>query len=176
MGRAVLHSPRTAVEVFKLLPEGVYCQVINNVIYVSPPRTFLHQQTVMEIAFQIRAFVYKKSLGECVGSPVDTFLDKNNAFQPDIIFLSKKNLSLVKNDGKIHGAPDIIIEVLLKKDENHDKIRKRKVYESCGVLEYFIVDPQTKAVTNCYLKNKKFTEEKFNSKIVSKLLKKTFYF
>ena len=113
MSKTVLHLPRTGVEVFKLLPEGVYCQVINNVIYISPSRTFQHQVTVMEIAFQIRAFVHKKSLGECIGSPVDTFLDKNNAFQPDIFFYLQR-IFISKKKGNIPGAQNLVIEVWLK--------------------------------------------------------------
>jgi Uma2 family endonuclease len=92
MSRTMANLPRTAVEVFKLLPEGVYCQVIENVIYMSPAPTFNHQDTVAEITTHIRNYLKKKNLGKCVASPVDVFLDKNNAFQPDIIFLNTENL------------------------------------------------------------------------------------
>jgi Uma2 family endonuclease len=177
MGKSLLHRPVTAVNVFKMLPEGINCQVINNVIYMSPSPTFQHQDTIFEISTQIRNAVSKQSLGKCIGSPIDVFLDGNNVFQPDIIFLTTPNLSLVKKDGKIHGAPDIVIEVLSPGNENDDRVKKRKVYEACGVKEYFIVNPQSKEVTACYLKNNKFDEaKKIKSRIVSKLLKKTFKF
>jgi Uma2 family endonuclease len=177
MNQSPVHKLRTAVDVFKLLPEGVHCQVINNIIYMSPSPTFQHQDTVFEIGLQIRALVNKQSLGKCIGSPIDVYLNKNNVFQPDIIYLATKNLSLVKKDGKIHGAPDIVIEVLSPGNENDDRVKKRKVYESCGVKEYFIVDPRTKEVIGCYLQKKKFVEDKkIKALIVSKLLKKTFRF
>jgi Uma2 family endonuclease len=147
--------PKTAVEIFKMLPEGVYCQVIDNAIYMSPSRTFNHQDVILEIGVQMRLFTTKNSLGTCIVSPIDVYLNKNNAFQPDIVYLSKQNLSLVKKDGKIHGAPDIVIEVLSPGNENDDKVKKRKVYESCGVKEYFIVDPKSIEVISCYGKNKK---------------------
>lgn len=169
--------PRTAVEVFKLLPEGVHCQVIDNTIYMSPSPVFEHQDIVFEIATQIRTFAFNHSLGKCIGSPIDVYLNGDNAFQPDIVYLSKKNLYLIKKDGKIHGAPDIVIEVLSPGNEIDDKVKKRKVYELCGVKEYFIVDPKSKEVISCYGKNKKFTEgKKVKSQILSKLLKTTFPF
>jgi len=57
MGKTASHNPRTAIEVFNMLPEGVYCQVINNAIYMSPAPSFEHQDVVMEIGSQIRFFI-----------------------------------------------------------------------------------------------------------------------
>ncbi len=102
MGKAIIHSLRTAVEVFKLLPEGVHCQVINNAIYMSPAPNFEHQEVVSEIQNGIFNHVKKNKLGKCVQSPIDVFLDDENVFQPDIIFISSDNLSIIKDDGKVH--------------------------------------------------------------------------
>lgn len=169
--------PRTAVEVFKLLPEGVYCQVIENVIYMSPAPSFQHQEIILTIGSLMHIYIKEKKLGKCVASPVDVFLDKNNAFQPDIIFLSTDNLSLIGKDGKVHGAPDLVIEVLSPGNANTDKVKKKNVYEASGVKEYFIVDPSTKEVTSFYLAEKKFMKTpSVKGKIVSRLLKKTFKF
>jgi len=144
---------------------------------MSPSPTFDHQDIVLEIAAQMRVFNRKKKLGKCVVSPIDVFLDDNNAFQPDIIFLSNDNLSLVGQDGKVHGAPDIVVEVLSPGNANDDKVKKRKVYESCGVKEYFIVQPSSKEVISYYLVKDKFEPiDKIKGKIVSKFLKKVFRF
>ncbi len=35
--------PRTAIEVFEMLPEGTLAEVINNIIYMSPAPSFPHQ-------------------------------------------------------------------------------------------------------------------------------------
>ncbi|MEJ0103230.1 MAG: Uma2 family endonuclease [Bacteroidota bacterium] len=177
MGKAIIHSLRTAVEVFKLLPEGVHCQVINNAIYMSPAPNFEHQEVVSEIQNGIFNHVKKNKLGKCVQSPIDVFLDDENVFQPDIIFISSDNLSIIKDDGKVHGAPDIVVEVLSPGNANDDKVKKRKVYESCGVKEYFIVQPSSKEVISYYLVKDKFEPiDKVKGKIVSKFLKRVFRF
>ncbi len=177
MRKALLHRPETAVDVFKLLPEGVYCQVINNVIYMSPSPTFQHQDIVFEITSQLRAYINKKKLGKSIGSPIDVFLNKKNAFQPDIIYISNENLSLIGKDGKVHGAPDLIIEVLSPSNAEDDKGEKKIVYETSGVKEYFIVDPLSKEVTSFYHFEGKFEMGIVqNGKIVSRMLKKTFKF
>jgi Uma2 family endonuclease len=177
MKKGMLHRPETAVDVFKLLPEGVHCQVINNVIYMSPAPSFQHQDIIAEIAMHIRMYAKKHKSGTCVASPIDVFLDKNNAYQPDIIYISNSRMAIIGKDGKLHGAPDMVIEVLSPSNADDDKIKKRIVYEACGVKEYFIVDPSNKGVVSYYMGNKKFeTGPDQNGKIVSRMLKKTFKF
>ena len=177
MRKALLHRPETAVDVFKLLPEGVYCQVINNVIYMSPAPSFEHQDVIAELLLQVRQYVNKMKLGKCVASPVDVFLDKHNAFQPDIILIAAKNSLAEVKSGKVFGAPDLVIEVLSPGNADEDRIKKKKVYEKCGVKEYFIVDPLKKEAICYYNSEKKFGKGiALKGKITSRMLKKTFKF
>ena len=116
------------------------------------------------------------NLGACVQAPLDIFLDTKNAFQPDIIFISNGNLSIIK-DGKVKGAPDIVIEVLSTGTKELDLGKKKTAYEKNGVKEYFAVDQRTKEVQAFYLKKDKYeAQPKVKAKMVSKLLKKTFKF
>jgi len=168
--------PRTAREVFEILPEGTLCQVIDNIIYMSPAPTFEHQDIVAEVSMKIRLHVVKNNLGKCVASPIDVFLDNKNAFQPDIIFISTENLPIIK-DGRVKGCPDIVVEVLSTGTKEHDLGKKKTAYERNGVKEYFVVEQKTKEVYSFYLKNNKYeASPKIKSRIISKLLKKTFKF
>lgn len=65
------------------------------------------------------------------------FLDGKNAFQPGIVFISSAYLSIIKEDGKIHGVPERIVEVLSKGNPDQDLVKWKIVYERCGVKEYF---------------------------------------
>lgn len=177
MGKSLLHRPVTAVDVFKLLPEGVYCQVIQNKIYMSPAPSIEHQLIISNIQYEIISLLRKKKLGICVAAPVDVFLDKHNAYQPDIIFISNENASIIGKDGKIHGAPDIVVEVLSPGNASDDKVKKKNVYEASGVKEYFIAEPASKTVTSYYHNGTKFEKGKSQkAKIASRLLKKVFKF
>jgi Uma2 family endonuclease len=85
-------------------------------------------------------------------------------------------LSIIKS-GKVPGAPDMVIEIMYPGNENFDKVQKRKVYETCGVKEYFIIHQRSKEVIALYLKNGRYVPgRKTKSKIESKLLKKSFEF
>jgi Uma2 family endonuclease len=177
MKKALIRRPETAVDVFKLLPEGVYCQVINNVIYMSPAPSFQHQHVIADIHFEIMSFLKTKNHGICVAGPIDVYLDKHNAYQPDILFVAKDNLAIIGTDGRVHGAPDLIIEVLSPSSEGDDRVKKKKVYEKCRVKEYFIVAPSTKEVISYYYNGSKFEKGAAQKgKIISKMLKKTFKF
>lgn len=168
--------PRTAMEVFEMLPEGILCQVIENVIYMSPAPFYEHQRLLIIIASKIHEFVNEGMLGECTPAPVDVYLDQNNAFQPDIVFIGKENLSIVKG-GKVNGSPDIVIEILSKGSKEFDLGKKKMAYEKNGVKEYFTVDYKTKEVQAFFLKNNKYeAQPKVKDKIISRLLKKTFKF
>lgn len=168
--------PRTAIEVFEMLPEGILCQVIENAIYMSPPPLYEHQRLVMIITAKIHEFVTTGILGECTPAPIDVYLDENNVFQPDIVFILKENLSIIK-EGKVKGTPDLVIEVLSHGSKEFDLGKKKTTYEKNGVKEYFAVDHKTKEVQAFYLKKEKYeAQPKVKAKLVSKLLKKTFKF
>jgi Uma2 family endonuclease len=176
MQSSVLHPPKTLLEVYRMLPEGTRAELINDQLFMSPAPTPSHQDSTLDIASQIRGFVMKNKLGKVFISPIDVNLNEKNVVQPDIVFVTKKNLTILKEDG-IYGAPDLIIEVLSPGTEKFDREDKRKLYEKFGIREYWIVDPKTKESKGYQLKNSKFVlikEEK--GKLTSVLLKRAFKF
>lgn len=172
----LMKRPENLLEVYKLLPEGTPIQLINNRFYMSPAPLFKHFETVDSIVEALKDEVKKNSIGKVVFAPVDVYLGSKNAFQPDIMFIHKNNFDIIKEDG-IHGAPDMVIEVLSPGNRNDDIVKKKDVYGSFGVKEYFIVDPFDKAVITYYLKNGAFEEQKkYTGKLASKILRKTISF
>jgi Uma2 family endonuclease len=55
----------------------------------------------------------------------------------------------------IHGAPDLIVEVLSPSTASKDRGHKRKLYEKCGVREYWIVSPESSSIEVHLLQNGK---------------------
>lgn len=168
--------PRTAMEVFKLLPEGTLCEVIESQLYMAPPPSDSHQKASVILLLQIGNYILENDLGEVRHAPYGVFLDAENAVEPDLIFLTKERLHLIQKDG-IHGAPDIIVEILSPNNRKYDSITKRNLYEKFGVKEYWIVDPETKLATGYEWKEGKYYElGTSTATLPSKLLRQTFSF
>lgn len=153
----MMHPPRTMLEVFKSLPEGTRVQLIENNLIMSPSPKDLHQKYLLRLGVQMFRYAEENSLGEVRVAPYDVYLDRTNAYQPDLIFIANENLHKIQENG-LHGAPDLVIEVLSPGTAKYDKGKKKTVYERCGVKEYWIVDPATKAVTGYALQEKTFVE------------------
>ncbi|MES1218328.1 MAG: Uma2 family endonuclease [Bacteroidota bacterium] len=168
--------PRTGMEVFMMLPEGTLAELINDRIYMSPAPNYSHQDLSGELYTQLRTFIKKNNLGNCISAPVDVFFDDRNVLQPDILFIATENMGIIKG-GKVKGCPDMIIEILSPGNKDHDKVIKKAAYEKFGVKEYFIVDPENKETITWYLTGKKYAKQvSVKGKIKSKLLKKIFSF
>lgn len=166
----LLTKPETMVDIYRLLPEGTPVQVINNQIYMSPAPNFPHFNIVDTIVEKLKKIVSKKDSGRVIFAPVDVFLGNKNAVQPDIFYISNKNAGIIKESG-VFGAPDLIVEVLSRKNKNADLVKKKSVYEEFGVKEYFIVNPADKRVITYYLESNKYFEQTTQKgKLISKLL------
>ena len=171
-----IQPPKTALEAFEMLPEGTLCQLINKTIIMSPAPEYEHQSLSRIIERELENFILDYKLGEMLHAPLDVYFDENNVFQPDILFISNENISIIK-DGKIKGAPDLIVEILSPATQKNDLGKKKDVYEKFGVKEYWTINPKDKATIVRYLDNGKYCEY-FNGtkKAKSKFFKKTFNF
>ena len=148
--------PKTALDVFRLLPEGTLCEVINNVLYMSPAPKYTHQRLLLLFANKISNYLEKTKTGEVFISPVDVyFTHLLSAVQPDLIYVSNENKSIMGEDGYFYGAPDLIVEVL-SSDKKRDTVTKKELYEKAGVKEYFIVNPADRKVHAYKLINNKY--------------------
>lgn len=168
--------PKTIFEVFESLPEGTLAQLINNQLVISPAPSFTHQRVSADLFNRLYNYVAKIKSGIVLAAPFDVYLDRKNAFQPDIIFIATEKLSLIKENG-LHGAPDLAIEILSPHTGKYDLEDKMEVYALNGVKEYWIVEPHEKRAKGYWLVKDEyhlFTEEV--GMLNSKLLKKRFKF
>lgn len=170
MTQTLLRPPKTILDVWKNLPEGTLCQLINNKLIMSPAPNIRHQEILNEINIEISFFLRKNNIGKVLIAPTDVRFSKENILQPDILFIKNENLFKIKEKG-IAGAPDLVIEILSPSTSQLDYEEKKSIYERFGVSEYFIVDPGSKSVDSYFLKEKVYEEQKtLTGKISSKIL------
>ena len=151
----IVHPPRTGMEVFQMLPEGTLCQLINDTIVISPAPLVIHQSISRNVFRIIDRKVVADALGEAFFSPIDVYLNRKNAYQPDIVFISNERKEIIKETG-IYGAPDLVVEILSKGNAAYDKGAKKDVYELTGVKEYWLISPANKRCYGFVLQDGKF--------------------
>ena len=148
-----IKPPRTGMEAFELMPEGTLCQLINDTLIMSPAPTPDHQSLSGLIYERIAAFVKMNKTGKVFYSPIDVYLNNKNAYQPDLVYISKERLGIIDWNKGITGPPDLIIEILSKGNKVYDLLDKKEVYAQSGVKEYWVADPKTKWCEGFVLEN-----------------------
>jgi len=98
--------------------------------------------------------------------------NRKNVYQSDIIFIAKENLHKIKKNG-LHGAPDLVIEILSPKTAKYDLEDKKDVYERYGVKEYWAVDPVSKQVYFFKLVKDEYVEVDTESGVIKSALLNT---
>ncbi len=170
MPETLIHPPRTMLEVWENLPEGMLCQLISDKLVMSPAPIDIHQVILNEINIELAIFLRKKNIGQIRIAPYDVHFSKQNIFQPDIFFIRNENLNNIRENG-LFGSPDLVIEILSPSTSNFDLEDKKMIYERYGVQEYFLVEPNSKSVTSFYLIDGEYQEqENLNGKLRSALL------
>ncbi len=83
-------------------------------------------------------------------APFDVILSflppKQHYLEPDLIFVSQKRLSII-TERNIQGAPDLVVEILSVHTPRQDWVDKRCAYESSGVPNHWVVDPEKRGLT-----------------------------
>lgn len=168
--------PRTGMEVFKSLPEGTRVQLIENMIVMEPAPAYAHQGIAGKLYREIAGFAEKNKLGEVLHAPFDVYLDQENVFQPDILFVAAERLKMIRPNG-LYGAPDLVAEILSPATRQYDREEKMQVYERCGVKEYWLIDPDTREARGYQLERSSFKALPFTKSLIhSVLLAAEFHF
>lgn len=61
---------------------------------MAPAPSFKHQEVITRLVRLISNYLYEKGIGKVVASPVDVVLRNDMVLQPDIIYISNKNMGI----------------------------------------------------------------------------------
>ncbi len=139
------HRRMTAEEYYQM-PEGPpYFQLIDGELFMSPSPHFFHQEIIGNIFSLIREYLRTNPLGKVILAPSDVEFNKENIFQPDVFFIRQERLGMVDKHGA-KGAPDLVVEVISGSTGRLDLGPKMTIYAQSGVLEYWVVLPESRTV------------------------------
>ena len=124
-------------------------ELIGGEIIVSTAPRYIHQLLSMRISVHFSKYIEKNPVGEILATP-GLILSEFDGVIPDLIFITheRRDEILNEDDGKFHGAPEIVIEILSpgRVNARRDLQIKRELYEIYNVPEYWAVKPQEKEI------------------------------
>jgi Uma2 family endonuclease len=128
-------------------------ELIDGRVVIMANQGIAHADVIMNI-FNLFDGYTKENKYRIFTKNIDIFLTEKDLFVPDVAIVC--NTDIVKQGG-VHGAPDLVIEVLSPSTVKNDKIYKKEVYGSCGVKEYWLVSIESRYLEVFLLKDGKLT-------------------
>ena len=136
------------------IPDGMFVELIDGVIYDRNTPTTKHQFIVTKLVSQLDVAIEgaKAKNKDCIvfTSPTSVRPDKKdrkNVLIPDILVVcDRKKFDDEDGEGVIYGAPDLVIEVLSPSTARYDMFVKFNKYWNMGVREYWIINIETEEI------------------------------
>ncbi len=141
------YSYEDYLEIDQSTPDRERYELIFGHIYMMSGASREHQDIVGNIFFVLKQ-LQKESDCTPVIAPYDLKIEcagAINVVQPDILLYCEDE-----------QRPCAIFEVLSPSTAYKDKSIKKDLYEQCGILNYFIVDPLAKTIDKFSLKEEKY--------------------
>ena len=134
----------TAEDFLEWLEPGTCADLIDGAIRMHSPVSIPHADLLNFLDGILRLYVDRRRLGFLYREVVAVRLSARNTFQPDLAFYRAERRTAIR-DNHVEGAPDLVVEVLSPRTADRDTGPKFAAYERHGVLEYWILDPETLA-------------------------------
>ena len=138
-------------------PDDERWELLRGELFMVPGPNTTHQRITFRLARILGDFVEQRGLGEVFIAPYDVLLSQTNVLQPDIVFVSREQQSII-TEVNIQGVPALVVEVISPSTASKDRESKREIYAESGVREYWLVDPDTHTISVLALHGKEFQE------------------
>lgn len=138
-------------------PDDERWELLRGELLMVPSPSFAHQKIAGRLFSLLDMFVDEKALGDVIIAPFDVVLSPTNVLQPDVLFVSNSQTSII-TDANAQGAPALVIEIISPSSGTRDRETKRNIYAEHGVGEYWIVDPDARTISVLSLDGKELRE------------------
>jgi Uma2 family endonuclease len=138
----------TSADLAVLPEDGKLYEIIEGDLLVSRQPNWHHQFTCGQIFRYLQVWNETTGLGVANNAPGVIFAEDDDV-APDVVWASNERIAqILGDDGKLHAAPEIAVEVMSPGWSNQirDRQTKLKLYSRRGVEEYWIVDWQQRSM------------------------------
>ena len=134
----------TVDEVRALPDDGNRYEVIDGELFVTPAPSWLHQQAAMEFLFLVRPYAHRCAL-DCYIAPAEVAFSPRRSVEPDLFVVPRMDGRRATHFEEVQRLV-LAVEVISPSSARADRYRKRHLYQSEDVPEYWIVDPDARFV------------------------------
>ena len=135
------------------LPKDKRFELIDGYIYEMSQPSIPHVLIMQGIYRQLWSCIDRhKAPCKVMVSDVGVRLDRDDQtmVSPDIILFCDRSMLQYRY---IDGAPDLVMEILSPSNRKYDQEIKKLKYESAGVREYWLIDPERQKIILYYFKD-----------------------
>ena len=131
--------------------ENERIEIINGEAIMMAPPSRTHQEISGALFAQLYNFLEGKKCRVYAAPFAVRLFEQDGEAPEDVDTMVEPDLSVVCDRDKLDnhgckGAPDLVVEILSPSTRRHDRLVKLDLYQRAGVREYWIVDPENKAV------------------------------
>jgi Uma2 family endonuclease len=118
-------------------------EVVNGEVRTMPPNKWKHALIVQNLARALDRQVNEQEV-LVLTTQFGLIIRKRplTSRVPDLAMFVKKNL--VEQDGYIHSAPELVVEVLSPANTRAERAEKLRDYEALGVPEVWVLSPEAR--------------------------------
>jgi len=134
----------TSADLLLMPDDGKRYEIIDGELYVSRQPSWQHQFACGQVYRFLQEWSERSGLGMANQAPGLIFAEDDDV-APDVVWISRERMAqALGQDGKLHSAPELVVEVISpgRSNEERDRRAKLKLYSRRGVQEYWIVDWQ----------------------------------
>jgi Uma2 family endonuclease len=132
----------TSADLEALADDGKRYEIIDGELHMSRQPHWHHQYACGRVFARLDEWSRQTRSGQANLSPGVVFADDDDV-APDVVWISRaRRASSLGQEGRLHTAPELVVEVLSPGNTNQrrDREAKLKLYSRRGVQEYWIVD------------------------------------
>jgi Uma2 family endonuclease len=134
----------TVEEVRALPDDGNRYEVIDGELFVTPAPSWLHQHAAIELCLLVRPFADSCGL-DCILPPAEVAFSRRRSVEPDLFVVPRIDGRRATHFDEVKRLV-LAAEVISPSTARSDRYKKRHLYQSEGVPEYWIVDPGARFV------------------------------
>ena len=134
----------TADMVRALPDDGNRYEVVWGELLVTPAPRPWHQIVLGRLQFALQKHLEHNRSAYLLASPADISWSPDVLVQPDLFVVPLDELRTLQWD-RIKGLM-LAIEALSPSTARHDRFTKRRLYQQVGIPQYWVVDPEARAV------------------------------